>query len=830
MKKFLLLFIAVAIFPEWIKAQFGSENILTECDLCGPTNVQNADFDGDGYLDIVSASLINGKIAWYRNDGTGAFTEQIIRSKSASTFYNDSITAPFYVIAADMDNDEDMDILVAFVGGTNNDIVWYKNNGAGIFTEDVRIPVLEGPGAIKIFATDLNGDGYLDILAALTELDRDNYKLAWFENFEGDAFSNPNIISTQVPGLESVFAADIDGDGDMDALSASSVLDDYRVAWYENDGMGNFSFQRIIGNPQYGADLVFAADLDGDGDMDVISEGSFGREIIWYENDGTGMFSDQILISSIQEDYLNNLYFTDLDTDGDIDVLSASEGVLSEIAWYENDGTGVFSDQIIISNKAIGAQSVQAADLDNDGDIDILSSSYILEDKIAWYDNDGTEKFTEQPLTDSPANGLRAIHAADLDKDDHADILFVSQGKIAWFKNEGGAEFSNAEIISTSTVSIREIYTYDLDYDGDLDIATDGLDEEGYIWYQNEGAGNFTRKSVPSSLIFSSFAKISDIDGDGILDIVLANFSQIIWYKNDGAGAFTEQNAVFSQFSSLQGFDIADLDGDADLDVLSIARSPVSGAGYEIVWHKNDGAGNFSDVTFFIVDDGLDDTDLIYVADIDTDGDNDIVWGDSDEASLVTWYENDGAGQFSEPITISAITDFYIEDLYFTDLDSDGDLDILSASTFYLSLYENNGAGEFSEQVIITENAAIVINALTADLDNDGDLDIISGSVYDDKIAWYENLAPVTSTENFTEEPLVKVYPNPFNDFLVLETLNNSGATVMVYDAAGKKIIEKPINGLTVISSEAIPSGIYFYKVISADNIELANGKLLKAK
>lgn len=79
-------------------------------------------------------------------------------------------------------------------------------------------------------------------------------------------------------------AADLDGDGDADLLSASR--DDDKIAWYENQGTGTFSAQRVITTDADTASAVHAADLDGDGDPDVLSAG--GSEVAWYENLGAG--------------------------------------------------------------------------------------------------------------------------------------------------------------------------------------------------------------------------------------------------------------------------------------------------------------------------------------------------------------------------------------------------------------------------------------------------------------------------------------------------------------------------------------------------------------
>jgi hypothetical protein len=123
-----------------------------------------------------------------------------------------------------------------------------------------------------------------------------------------------------------------------------------------------------------------------------------------------------------------------VDADGDMDVLSASYDD-DKIAWYENDGSGSFTDHAI-SDSADVAWSVYAADLDSDGDMDVLSASRD-DDKIAWYENDGSESFTEHAISTS-ADGASSVYIVDVDADGDMDVLSASQNdnKIAWYENE----------------------------------------------------------------------------------------------------------------------------------------------------------------------------------------------------------------------------------------------------------------------------------------------------------------------------------------------------------------------------------------------------------
>ena len=212
----------------------------------------------------------------------------------------------------------------------------------------------------------------------------------------------------------------MDGDGDLDVLSASAVDD--KIAWYENtDGAGSFGGQQVISTAADGAQSVFAADVDGDGDLDVLSASYEDDKIAWYENtDGAGSFGSQQVISTAADD-ATSVFAADLDGDGDLDVLSAS-AVDDKIAWYENtDGAGSFGSQQVISTAADGARSVFAADVDGDGDLDVLSASR-LDDRIAWYENRGGQ-FALATTDTAPAALLQG------DSSDLLEIVMTHRGR-----------------------------------------------------------------------------------------------------------------------------------------------------------------------------------------------------------------------------------------------------------------------------------------------------------------------------------------------------------------------------------------------------------------
>jgi hypothetical protein len=162
---------------------------------------------------------------------------------------------------------------VLSASSSEDKIVWYENDGNENFTPHT---ITTGTDAQSVYAVDVDGDGDTDVLSA----SNDDDKIAWYEN-DGNENFTPHTITTGADGASSVYAVDVDGDGDIDVLSAS--WEDDKIAWYENDGNENFTPHTITTSAD-AAGSVYAVDVDGDGDMDVLSASRDDNKITWYEN------------------------------------------------------------------------------------------------------------------------------------------------------------------------------------------------------------------------------------------------------------------------------------------------------------------------------------------------------------------------------------------------------------------------------------------------------------------------------------------------------------------------------------------------------------------
>jgi hypothetical protein len=360
-------------------------------------------------------------------------------------------------------------------------------------------------GAHCVYATDLDSDGDLDVLTA-SSLDK---KIAWHENLGSLNFGSQQVISTTAGAAWSVYTADLDGDGDADVLSAGSEL-----AWYENQGGGQFGSEQLIAATGF---MAYASDLDGDGDVDILSTSGL-NDIVWYENLGGGQFGGEQVIGTLNQVF--SIHIADIDGDGDMDVLGGDRWD-DALASYENLGGGSFGLKNVISTLADDVWSIDTNDIDGDGDLDVLTASSV-DNKIAWYENLGGLDFGSQQVITTSAVLASCVYASDIDGDGDADVLSASTAddKIAWYENLGGGIFGGQQVITTAADSAWFVYAADLDGDGDEDVLSASYNDDEIACYENLSVldADFDGLSDFSELSYGTDPFDQDTDDDGLSD------------------------------------------------------------------------------------------------------------------------------------------------------------------------------------------------------------------------------------------------------------------------------------------------------------------------
>lgn len=341
--------------------------------------VFTGDVNNNGITDVISASYNDDKIAWYENLGGGIFGPQIVVSDTAFGA-ND-------VFLIDIDGDGDEDIVSSsskgYQTGILGKVTWYENDGNGTFFQEHLIS--DFPQVETIFCVDIDNDGDIDLLAG------GGGNIILFFNSGNGVFSSQQTITYSASGVMYVTAEDIDGDNYVDIVYCSNNFNGYgddKLAWFKNDGFGNFGSQQTISSVLGGPHAMNLTDINGDNFVDIIVPFSHDDLILSYINDGAGNFLNIDTVDDGNTNLPTYVYCEDLDNDGDHDIISASF-LDNKIAWYENDGVGNFAFQNIITNSASNATGVYAADIDLDGDLDVVTASKSGVN-IAWFSNEIT--------------------------------------------------------------------------------------------------------------------------------------------------------------------------------------------------------------------------------------------------------------------------------------------------------------------------------------------------------------------------------------------------------------------------------------------------------
>lgn len=204
----------------------------------------------------------------------------------------------------------------------------------------------------------------------------------------------PRITVSLLVYPDGIGIADLDGDGDMDICATSETKN--QVAWYENPGGSEGNWSRHPVGSLRGADRFAAADLDGDGHVDIVATGANENEngIYWFkapQNLKTGKWIRNTIVNTGSNNSMNSMDIADMDQDGDIDIVSGTHRGELEIAIWENNGTGYFTKHLVGKGKEshLGAR---VADLDGDGDLDIVSIGWDKYQYLHLWKNEAIKK------------------------------------------------------------------------------------------------------------------------------------------------------------------------------------------------------------------------------------------------------------------------------------------------------------------------------------------------------------------------------------------------------------------------------------------------------
>lgn len=636
----------------------------------------------------------------------------------------------------DADRDGDNDILVGCGPSAAQAEKLYilKNTSTGVWADTIRIPTtLSSVITARFISIDQDNDPDVVVLGAVGSAG----KLLWFEQSASGWTEHAvdTLIATGTTGLRFWMSfGNFNSDSSIDLVAGTYGGTNYNYLYlYRNNGSGVFTRSSIVNN--FGGSVSGAAgDLNFDGLCDVF----IGKQ--WFENSGTGTFTQRDMINPPPKN-AQSVAVGDFNNDGYPDCASADydDGIF---IWHSVGGT-TFTRSALVSTP--GVNKFITADINSDGFTDIACVNDARPGTVEWLQNLATFAFDRKVLcTDT---GLVTFDCADFDTDGDADLMLYAE-KDPWYdhkyvisvmENKGGStfakRFTRASAYASSTPRNILITAGDFDGDGNPDAV---MQAGSLHWYQQTSLDNFARQGIAATGDSLDKFFIADFNGDRRNDLIAhlatARNEELGWFKNNGASDFTYTRIFYDDLLCAAGTINSDSLGDF------VTRSKTTAGVSRTSVHFGKGDGTFTSKT-------IDSSQRlasgnIAIADLDRDGDMDLAASSSD-SSRFGWFENmgdsdnDGYPEFAT--RVGAFTVANASAIGATELDNDSRPDLLVRSETDSTLYWMRQGREkwFIARLLVPFNKAKG-KFRAIDFDKDGWIDILG--IEGNSVVWFRNL------------------------------------------------------------------------------------------
>lgn len=650
--------------PSWTKHTINSSVRIS-------TDVEVIDLNRDGRNDVITIERSpSNAIFWYENTGSTWIAHYI-----ANDIVHD-------IEISDFDSDGKVDIVARNQGSTGDSLYFYRQMNPTSWIRSTLTLSHSGEG-LKV--SDINRDGKPDIVVGSE----------WYKNTGTISSWIPYTYSASACANIYIDVGDINADGRLDiVISPSEAKGQYsNISWYEQpeDSQSSWIEHIIETNVEAVHHFVGVGDFNNDGKLDVASammeQGTNPKIKIYFNFDGKGSFGTPWIVANTSS---HSMKVVDVDNSGTLSLYGAdwNKNPSTPIHLWKNNIINIKNWTYILADNSRASQyfGLAAQDLTGDGLKDIISGKY-------FYRNPGGDMAVPWPRVTFPID-VDGLLSMDVDGDVYGDIIAMqSTGKIYWLEaqTKDGSSFNAIQV-------------------GDLGSADHDISTQGYA--------------------------LADITGDQKPEIIIVHSSGKYYFHipNNPDGGNWPRTAITTELAEIEGIGAGDFDRDGFTDVCGL----VGDNGLACWKNPGDGSSNWVKINVGSLPDRY--ADRVYLADMNGDGRLDLVCSAANgNSNGIYWFTN--PGNLASSWTFNTVVNYgstnSVNSLDVADIDHDGDIDIIAGihyGTLKVSIWRNQGSGTFTENVI-DEGHESHLGVRLFDLDRDGDLDIVS-------IAWdgYQNL------------------------------------------------------------------------------------------
>ncbi|MBI3845338.1 MAG: VCBS repeat-containing protein, partial [Planctomycetes bacterium] len=676
----------------------------------GPSDIQVADLDQDGLLDVITCNELNGPatIAFYRGRGNGDF------APPESITVRTGNTSPSSIALGDLDEDGYLDVIVTEAGSSSaTTFLW---DGAG-FSQTTTVTTGLGPQSARL--ARLDADAHLDFLCVNARTGN-----LTFRRGDGLGGFGPRTTIDVPAGTAAspvaVAIADLDGDSNLDFATANNATNTVSVAF--NDGTGVFTFgpDLAVGNSP---SAILATDLTGDGHVDIAVCNQADGTVSVLLGVGGGAFAAAQTFSCWTGSGSARpaaIAGADVDGDGRMDLVVANSGTDSAVVLL-GDGAGNFGAPLVhpVGQKPVAIVAANLAGPDARPDIVTVnedSSTFSL-----LLNHGGTP--TSAPRTSAGTDPIDSV-TADFDRDGDADlaVLDAGSGLVRLFLGQGTGTFAIGATLTVGS-GATAIAMGDLDQDGIVDLAVTRGAADQVVAFIGDGFGGFSPGRSSSVGFQPASIAIGRFDGDAFPDVALGNLGDgtVSIVRNDGTGRFAGELRIDPGITP-ESIVAGDFDEDSRLDVAAVGATPSNAGALVIV--RGDGFGGFFDAPFFGVAEHL---RSVTVGDLDGDGHLDVVASGVDENGTLDPFADVFLGEGTANFVISGLrVGNDPRSARLADVDADGRLDLVLANrgSAGVSVLLGDGTGGFTRGMFNFATGFRPVSISIADFDRSGSPDL----------------------------------------------------------------------------------------------------------